>query len=152
MEIEQHFLHSNRKQVIRLLGHLLDARHAFTLCVEHAKLVGKQSKYCMSIESNIDALCEGVQETVELCTLAAEDFKSQMTNPDAISAPTQGRMGRIQLTRLQRALERDGVNFDNQPTHITPKQQERAPKMFPFTLKHSKPYKKRKRTKENIPL
>jgi len=154
MDIDEHWKHSNRRQLIKMLGHLLDARRAINLAIEHSKLVGAQSDYCRAIENNIDALSTGLDETVKLCGAAADEFRTQMQDPNDRPAPIRGQLEWTpNISPFQRQLIREGaLNLQDTPGHITPKIQLRAPKILPFTLKQRKPKKKRIRTKEDIPI
>lgn len=154
MDIDEHWKHSNRRQVVKVLEHLLDARKAINLSIEHSKLIGTLSESCGAVEGNIDAISIGLNETIKLCGIAADEFKSAMLEPNAIPAPIVGKFHWIpNLSPMQRALMREGLlDLPDTPGYVTPKQQARAPSPLPFTLKRSAPKKSRKRTKENIPL
>jgi hypothetical protein len=137
MEWDEFELHSARRQVIKLTGHLLDARRGLFLSMEHVKVLGVHNNTCKAIEQNVDALVEGILETVKLCGIAADEFKQQMKQPNAIPPPISGTAGKFQLTPFQRALQREGVKFDTMPTHMT-KIEARTPKILDFTLKVTK--------------
>lgn len=144
MEPDEHWLHSNRRQVIKTLGHLLEARKGISLSIEHAKLTAKQSTHCDAIINNIEALSQGINETIILCGQAADHFQQQMSDPNATPAPIKGKFDWVKITPFQRALQRDGkLVIDDIPTHIrTPKCQQRAPAPLPFNLT-KKPRKSR---------
>lgn len=154
MEIDQHWLHSHRKQVVKVTGHLLDARRHVLFTLQHSKLIGTHSEICKVIEGNIDALFIGIEETIKLCGQASDDFKNKMDDPDAVTAPTFGRFRRFDLTRFQHQLEKEGkANFDTIKSHesiVNKTKKTRVP--IPFTLQPKPKPKQRKRTKNNFPL
>jgi len=154
MEIDEHWLHSHRRQVIKTLTHLIDARKAIGLADEHAKKIGGQSELCKFIESNIGALYTGLQETVTLCGQAAQQFKEQMSDPTAKPSPIHGALKWKNISPFQRALMREGkLSINDIPTtevdRRTTDAQRRAPKILDFTLKEPK---KRKPKNREMPL
>lgn len=151
MEWGEFELHSARRQVIKLIGHLLDARRALCLSVEHSTLVaGHKIPTTKAIHENILALVDGVIETIKLCAIAADNFKSQMKEPDAIPPPIGAEAGR-RLTPLQKTLAREGVVFDTLPKYVPTKAEQRLPRILKFTLKTRK-RRNRRISKDNPPL
>lgn len=149
MNIEQHFLHAHRKQVIKLNGHILNARKCVLLGIKYARNIGKQTEYGKIIEENLDALFDGLDETIKICAQAANDFESKMDDPNAVTVATFGTFRRFSLTKLQRLMEKEGrVSFDTIASHERVKPHTFAPKKpFPITLT-KKPYNKRKRNRK----
>lgn len=155
MEMDEHWLHSHRRHVIKTLGHLRNARILLDRATDHAKKVGLQSEACKAIESNIDALCIGLQETITLCGQAAEQFKQQMSDPTAKPSPVRGALQWKNISPLQRALINEGrLVIDDIPKTECDRKlsaaQKRAPKTLAFTTKRQK--QTRRRTHENFPL
>lgn len=138
--------------MVKTLGHLLDVRRNLNLAREHIKLVGETNPITQSVEQNVDALLDGVSETITLCSQAAEEIKRQMEDPDAAPAPIKGGNLQTNLTPFQRALAREGVEFPPTiPKYVPTKTEKRLPRILDFTLKQ-KQKQNRKRTKDNIPL
>lgn len=154
MEIDEHWKHSNRRQVIKVLGHLRQARQAVGLSTEHIRLVTNQSESCQAISNNINALANGIEETIAICGQAADEFKQAMSDPNATPAPIRGKLEWTpNITPMQRMLMREGkLDLKDTPNYITPKSHARAPKIPEFTLREPKPKKNRRRSKENPPL
>lgn len=154
MEPDEHWLHSNHRQVIKTLAHLLDARKAIHQSTEHSQFIEKQSNHCDAIITNIAALSQGIDETIALCGQAADFFKSQMQDPNAIPAPIRGKLEWTKPTPFQRALMREGkLSIDDIPPTEQPfKSHSNVPAPLPFTLKQRKPRRSRARDKENPPL
>lgn len=153
MEIDEHWLHSHRRQVIKILTHLTDARKQIGLADDHAKKIGGQSDYCRFIESNIDALYTGLQETITLCGQAAQQFKEQMSDPTAKPSPIRGALQWKDVSPFQRSLINEGkLSIDDIPKTECDRKlsaaQQRAPKILDFTLKEPK---KRKRINREMP-
>jgi hypothetical protein len=142
MEIDEHWRHSNRRQIIKIVSHLIEARQDITKSIEHARLVADQDDYTKAIYQNINAITDGINETIIFASEAADKLKQEMETPDAIPAPIVG--GYIhseKLTPFQRALQREGVNFNDVPTHVMPtKTEQRTPKLIPFELTGRKQY------------
>lgn len=152
MEWNEFELHSARRQVIKLTGHLLDARKAFNLSTEHATLVaGHKSPTTNAIIENVLALLEGTTETIKLCAIAADQFKKQMKEPNAKPPPIGAECGK-RLTPFQKMLAREGVKFDTLPKYEPTKAELKLPKMLKFTLKTPKPRKNRRKSADNPPL
>lgn len=151
MEWGEFELHMARKQTIKLVGDLLEARKRLFRAQEHTKLIGCHNETCKAIEENCDALVEGIIETVKLCAIAADDFKSRMKTPDAKPPPIHAEFTSVRLTPFQRMLAREGVNFDQLPKYVPTKIEARLPRILKFTLKTPK-RKRRRSTKDNIPL
>lgn len=142
-------LHSARRQVKKIINHILDARKALYLAQKPAKLARAHNDTTRAIEQNIDALIEGTIETQKLCAIAAENFKRGMKEPDAIPPPEYGDAG-PRLTPFQRALEKEGVVFGRETfTPRTPSKN--PPRILPFRLTKTK-QKNRKATKDNPPI
>jgi hypothetical protein len=94
----------------------------------------------------------GMIETVKLCGQAADDFKQQMTTPNAIPPPQTASLW-VQLTPFQRQLSLQGVKFDTIPKYLNPtKTEQRIAKILPFTPHTTKRRKKRNKTPDNPPL
>lgn len=154
MEMDQHWLHSSRRQLIKLTGHLLDMRRALLLSNEHAKLIGSFDENCRAVEHNIDALQQGVNETIKLCAIAKDHIDKQIEDPHAVVAPIYGGNKQTKLTPFQRMLQREGTQFPSSlPTHET-KQERRLPKILKFTIKRKQKPRNRKVniSEGNIPL
>lgn len=152
MDIDEHFRHSDRRQCVQLLGHLRDAREAINLAAVHVKLVKNSSDSCKAIDNNVEALRAGLDETINLCAKAMDEFKQEMTEPDAKPAPISARIRETNLTPLQRALTREGVLSINTVPLTHTKQELRTPKILKFTLKQKQPKYKDRKTKDNPPL
>jgi hypothetical protein len=151
MEIEEHWKHSTRRQVLKICGHLLDAQKATRLATEHVKLAGNYSTTTQAIEGNIDALAIGLLETIKLCGIAADEIKQAMLDPHATPAPIKGNMG-IALTPFQRSLAREGIVFTTMPEYVATKTERRLPKILTFTLRTPKKQKNRRKSPDNPPL
>lgn len=155
VEIDEHFRHSDRRQTVKILGHLLDASKAVDLASGPIKFIENSSETTKSIATNLDALRAGFEETKKLCAIAMDEFKQAMTDPDARPAPSSARVAELpNFSPLQRALQREGkLNIATlQETYQPSERQRKAPKLLNFTLK-TQPKKKRERiTKTNIPL
>lgn len=153
MEVKEHWLHSTRRQIIKTLGHLLDARKAINLSIDHVKLIGNQSDTCAMIQQNIDALSEGIDDTIKHCGTAAEAFKQQMSDPNATPAPIYGKKAKFYLTPFQKTLEAEGVaTFETNQTQVAPARPPKKISPLPFTLIPPPTQRRRRRTKENFPL
>lgn len=155
MEIDEHWKHSNRRQVIKLLAHLRTVRQAIGRAIDNGKFIGSESDTCRAIQGNLEALAKGVEETIVFCGQAADDYKQAMQDPDARPAPITAQFNWIpNITPMQRALIREGsLAISDLPTHMNPVpvSQKKAPLVFPpSTLR--KQHHKRRRTKNNIPL
>jgi hypothetical protein len=149
MEWNEFELHSARRQIKKIINHILDARKALFLAKKPSKLAGAHNDTTKAIEQNIDALIEGTIETQKLCAIAAESFKRGMKNPDAILAPEYGDAA-PRLTPFQRALQKEGVVFGRET--FTPKQQSKnPPRILPFRLTTTK-RKNRRKSPDNPPL
>jgi hypothetical protein len=151
MELDEHWKHSTRRQVIKICGHLLDAQKAIRLATEHAKLAGNYSSTTQAIEGNIDALATGVLETVKLCGIAADEIKQTMLDPHATPAPIKGNMG-VALTPYQRSLAREGIVFTTMPEYVATKAERKIPKLLTFTLRTPKKRHNRRKSPDNPPL
>lgn len=151
MELDEHWKHSTRRQVIKICGHLLDAQKAIRLSSEHAKLAGNYSETTQAIEGNIDALAIGVLETIKLCGIAADEIKQTMLDPHVTPAPIKGNMG-IALTPFQRSLAREGIVFTTMPEYVSTKAERRLPKILTFTLRVPKKQRNRRKSPDNPPL
>lgn len=152
--MEQHWLHSTRRQLIKTTGHLLDMRRALLLSNEHAKLIGSIDDNCRAVEQNIDALQQGVNETIKLCAIAKEHLDKQIEDPHAIVAPIYGGNKQTKLTPFQRALQREGTVFPDSIPTVETKIERRLPKILKFTLKQKQKPRNRKVniSEGNIPL
>lgn len=139
-----------RRQVVKTLGHLLDVRKHLLLALEHTKLMGSTNPTTEAVEQNVSALFDGVQETVALCGQAAEQIKNEMQDPNATPPPIKGNMG-IDLTPFQRALIREGVEFETMPKYVPTEREKKLPRILPFNLQKRKK-QNRLRTNKNIPL
>jgi hypothetical protein len=151
MELDEHWKHSTRRQVIKICGHLLDAQKAIRLSSEHAKLAGNYTETTKAIEGNIDALAIGILETIKLCGIAADEIKSTMLDPHATPAPIKGNMG-VALTPFQRSLAREGIKFTTMPEYVANKQERRLPKILTFTLRTKQKQRNRRKSPDNPPL
>lgn len=151
MELDEHWKHSTRRQVVKICGHLLDAQKAIRLATEHAKLAGNYNETTKAIEGNIDALAIGILETIKLCGIAADEIKQTMLDPNAKAAPIKGNMG-FNLTPFQRSLAREGIVFTTMPEYVPNKQERRLPKILTFTLRTPKKQRNRRKSPDNPPL
>lgn len=152
MELEEHWRHATRRELIKVVRHISSARIDLTNAVPHIKLIGQHAPQAIAIEENIDALTEGINETLKMCADYAETIKKAMTHPNAKPAPEQVNT-RIVLTPFQRRLQREGTEFQTiaifqKPTSNT---EEKMPNILPFHL-HKKKQKNRRATKDNPPL
>lgn len=149
MEWNEFELHSARRQVKKIINHIIDARKALYLAQKPAKLAGAHNDTTKAIETNIDALIEGTIETQKLCAIAAETFKQGMKEPGALLPPEYGEAA-PRLTPFQRALQKEGVVFGRE-TFTPPTQSKNPPRILPFRLTQPK-QKNRKATKNNPPI
>jgi hypothetical protein len=147
MEWTEFELHSARRQLKKIINHILDARKALFLAKKPAKLTGAHNNTTKAIEQNIDALIEGTIETQKLCAIAAENFKQNMKTPDATPPPEYSDAG-PRLTPFQRQLEKEGVSFSR--STFTPKVHKPG-RILPFRLNQPK-RKNRRSTPDNPPL
>jgi len=148
MEWSEFELHSARRQLIKTTGHLLDARKALIATLQHNSGYASMNKTTLSVESNISALIEGVNETIKFCGHAADDLKRQMKEPDATPPPIRGRMG-VQLTPMQRQLALDGVKFQTMPDFVATKADKKVHKILNVKFNPPKQRKREKITKTN---
>ena len=133
--MDQHWLHSNRKQLVKTTGHLLDMRRALLLANDHSKLIRSFDPNCEAVDQNIQALIDGVNETISLCAIAKENIDKQIEDPHAVTSPIFGGNMQTTLTPFQRMLQREGTVFPSSlPTHET-KVERRLPKIMTFTIK-----------------
>lgn len=156
MEMQEHWLHSHRRQVIKALTHLIEARKAVGLADDHIKHIRTQSESCEAIGGNIDALYTGLQETITLAGQAAEQFKEQMSDPTAKPSPIRGALQWKDVSPFQRSLINEGkLSIDDIPKTECDRKlsaaQKRAPKILNFTLKQTK-RRSRKKDRDNPPL
>lgn len=121
MEWKEFEKHSTRRQLLQLVGHLLDAKRAIILADGHCKLINWWSDDAKAIENNIQALFAGIEESIQFAGIVADEIQKDMSDPNAKPPPIRGGYvsndGPIKLTPFQKQLEREGVNFNTTPTH-----------------------------------
>lgn len=155
VEIDEHFRHSDRREAVKLLGHLIIASKALDMATGKIKFIENCSNTTKAIAINLDALRAGMEETKKLVAIAMDEFKQAMTDPDARPAPTSARVAELpNFSPMQRALQREGKLkiATLQETYQPSERQRKAPKLLNFTLKQQPKKKREKITKTNIPL
>lgn len=151
MEWKEFELHSARRQVVKTTGHLINARKELLNTIKHNKgFTDKSNPTTSSIEMNIKTLLEGLQETIKFCAKAAEDFKSQMKDPDAIPPPIQGGYGK-QLSPMQRQMALQGIKFETM-AKFEPTKRELRTAEIDFHLNLPKQKKRERITRDNPPI
>jgi hypothetical protein len=150
MEIDEFRKHVASKELLKIVQHLNDSKHHLIKSVERIKLIGSNNPATEAIEQNIDALTEGLLETIKMVSYARQAFIDDMQEPTAEPLKNQGSL-RIYATPFQRALMREGVVFPpTLPLYIPTKTEQRAPRIIPFhltTRRHN-----RRKGKDYIPL
>jgi hypothetical protein len=154
MEMDEYRLHVVASELREIIHHLTKTRQELMKAVVHIKTIGSTLSVpqLQAIEQNIDALMEGMLETVSMAALAKEVTEQQMTEP--LADPLK-RLGSLQIraTPFQKALMREGYTFPSTlPRYVPTKREARLPRIVPFTLAARERSHKRRDSKTNIPL
>lgn len=153
MEWDEFQRHSQRRQLVKVVGHLLDSRRALSLAVAPIKNIGSANEKATDIEQNIDVLCQGINDTLALAGQLADEFKREMTEPNANPPPITASCYKFKLTPMQRALQREGKldSIENLARPKPTKTELRLPKILDFDLTRPK-RRNRNRNKTEPPL
>jgi hypothetical protein len=150
MDIPEFRRHVADKELLKIVSHLHECKALFFKATERIKLIGRNNEATQAIECNIDALIEGILETIRMAAHARAQFMDEMVEPDNNPFLAKGSL-RIYATPFQRALMREGVVFPpNMPKFIPNKRQTRAPKIIPFHLSTKR--HNRRKGKDYVPL
>lgn len=150
MDIPEFRRHVAAQELLKIVSNLHEAKSLFFKSVERIKLIGSNNQATQAIECNIDALVQGLLETISMAAHARDTFLNEMEEPNNNPFLAKGSL-RIYATPFQRALMREGVVFPpNMPKFIPNKRQQRAPKIIPFHLSTKR--HNRRKGKDYVPL
>lgn len=141
MDVKEYQRHAAAQDLLRIISDLRIADRSLLRAIERIKPFGQTNKETNAIEENIDAIREGIIETIRMAAQTRESIRSQMLEPDA--TPTKNLGGQwLNATPFQRMLIKEGVKLDI--LKYEPRKRElRAPRIIPFNLA-SKTHKRRK--------
>jgi hypothetical protein len=134
MEMVEYRKHVVASELLKIIQHLNDTRKELIKAVEHIKTIGSTFPETQAIEQNIDALTQGLLETITMSAHARDTVIASMQEPLETPLKNLGSL-QIRATSFQKALMREGYKFPSTlPKYVPTKQDARTPHMIPFTL------------------
>jgi len=142
MEPPEFHKHRIRTQLLKIIGHLREARMELNRCDDHMKYVQNASEIealaTLQLETKvvpqiIQNLNDEITKGIDHCVNQAAILQSAMANPNNKMPPIVGRFLSLSgLTRTQKILATEGhLPYSDQPTHhfvIDPNQQRKPAK------------------------
>jgi len=166
MEIAEIHKHRIRAQLIKIIGHLREARVALNYSQDNVKVVKNAQDIkeiatlqldTASIPTRIEAVSDEIEKVISHLVSQAEILRSSMDNPNNRPPPIVGRfLSLAGLTTMQRQMARDGsLPYSDTPTHypiIDPNRQDPPPTPKPLPKVLIIKRKPRRKKRNEMPI
>jgi hypothetical protein len=112
MKLEEVAKHNARRQTLKVLEHIREARQKITLAYDHLYLVTgvpQCKSHCQSFSDGVDFVFEALNKIFNQGVQLSHELRDLMENPNEKPPPISGRfLYYSDMTPLQRQMIRDG--------------------------------------------